>query len=121
MSKRKIPSSSFVLREENGVVEASLNDENDLSLKHTVHDMPHPRVIAPRRSKAQIEEDSRFLAACSPDSHEAFLRKNIAGMNQEINKQIQEIRKSLKRMQSYAHYMVRAEEILRELEQTHNK
>jgi hypothetical protein len=42
-------------------------------------------------------------------------------MNQEINKQIQEIRKSLKRMQSYTHYVVKAEEILRELEHTHNK
>lgn len=121
MSKRRAPSSSFVLREKNGVVEAALEDEYDLSLKQTIHDMPHPRVVAPRRSKAQIDEDSKFLAACGGESHEAFLRKNIAGMNQEINKQIQEIRKSLKRMQSYAHYVITAEEILGELEKAHNK
>lgn len=121
MDKRKPPNSNFVLREENGVVEAALDDRNDLSLKHTIHEMPYPRVVAPRRTKAQIEQDSKFLAACSHESQEAFLRKNIVGMNQEINKQIQEIRKSLRRMQSYAHYVVTAEEILRELESSHNK
>ncbi len=121
MGKRKTPNSNFVLREEGGVVEAVLDDKNDLSLKHTIHEMPHPRVVAPRRTKAQIDEDSKFMAACSHESQEACLRKNIAGMNQEINRQIQEIRKSLRRMQSYAHYVVTAEEIVRELENSHKK
>ena len=116
MSKRKNPKSRFVLEEENGVVIASLIDENDLSLQHTIHSMPHARVRAPRRSKNQIEEDSEFMANMFHQTQKEFLAENIEGINQEINKHIQEIRKSLKRMQSLTHYVVTAQEVLNEIE-----
>jgi len=116
MSKRKNPKSRFVLEEENGIVVASLIDENDLSLQHTIHGMPHPRVRAPRRTKDQIRDDSEFMADMFHQSQSEWLAGNIEGINLEINKQIQEIRKSLKRMQSLAYYVVTAKEVLSEIE-----
>ena len=116
MSKRKQPKSRFVLEEENGVVVASLLDDNDLSLQHTIHGMPHPRVRAPRRTKEQIKEDSEFMAGMFHQSQSEWLVGNIEGINQEINKQIQEIRKSLKRMQSLTHYVVTAKDVLNGIE-----
>ena len=68
MSKRKNQKSRFVLEEKDGVVIASLLDENNYSLQHTIHGMPHPRVRAPRRSKSQIEEDSEHLAVILHDT-----------------------------------------------------
>ncbi|MFD1585297.1 hypothetical protein, partial [Microbulbifer halophilus] len=118
MSKKKLPKSRFVLEERNGVVVASLLDEHDMSLQHTIHGMPHPRVRAPRRKKDQTIEDSIFMASMFHQSQEEFLRKNIKGINQEINKHVQEIRKTLKRMQSLTHYVVTAQEILDESEQS---
>lgn len=114
MSKHKNPKSCFVLEEENGVVVASLVDEYDLSLQHTIYSMPHPRIRVPRRTKSQIEEDSKFMAAIQHKTQEEFLSKNISGVNQEINKHVQEIRKTLKRMQSLTHYVVTAQEVLDE-------
>ncbi len=116
MKKQCKYQSRFVLEENNGVVIASLNDENDYSLQHTVQGMPHPRVRAPRRTKNEIIDDSNFMAAMSHITQEEFLNKNINGINHEINKQIQEIRKSIKRMQSLTHYVVTAQEILDEIE-----
>jgi hypothetical protein len=116
MSKRNKPKSRFVLEEENGVVTASLIDEFDYSLKQIIHDMSHPRVRAPRRNKEQIEEDSKFMASVHHQTQQEFLRKNINGVNQEINQQVQEIRKSLKRIQSLTHYVVTAKAILEEIE-----
>jgi hypothetical protein len=116
MSKRKNPKSRFVLEEEYGVVVASLEDENDLSLQHTIHGMPHPRIRAPRRSKSLIEEDSKRMAAVFHQTQEEFLIDNIEGINQEINKHVHEIRKTLKRMQSLTHYVVTAKEVLDEIE-----
>ncbi len=116
MSKRKSPKSRFVLEEENGVVVASLADDNDMSFQRTIYGMPHPRVRAPRRTKAQIEDDSKFMAVVHHETQEAFLSKEIKGINQEINKQVQEIRKMLKRMQSLTHYVVTAQEVLDEIE-----
>jgi len=116
MSKRKNPKSRFILEEENGVVVASLIDEHDYSLQHTIHGMPYPRVQAPRRSKEQIKEDSKFMASLEHVTQEEFLDKNMRGINQEINKHVQEIRKTLKRIQSHTHYVVTAQEILDEIE-----
>jgi|GEM_PF-7118516 len=118
MSKRKQAKSRFILEEDNGVVMASLLDENDLSVQHTIHGMPHPRVIAPRRTKKQLKDDSEFMASMSNKSQSEWLAANIEGMNQEINKHIHEIRKSLKRMQSLTHYVVTAQEILNEIEKS---
>ena len=115
MAKRKNRKSRFVLEEENGVVVASLLDEHDYSLQHTIHGMPNPRVRAPRRSKEQIADDSRFMARLEHMPETEFLDREIEAMNQEINKQIQEIRKTLKRIQSITHYVVTAKEVLNEL------
>ena len=112
MSKRKNPKSRFILEEENGVVVASLKDEDDFSLQHTIHGMPHPRTRSPRRSKVQIEEGSKYIGAILHQTQKEFLTKNIKGVNQEINKHVQEIRKSLKRMQSLTHYVITAQGIL---------
>jgi len=112
MNKRNNPKSRFVLEEENGIVVASLKDERDYSLQHTIHNMPHPRIRAPRRTKAQIEQDTIFMAAVYHETQEEFLSKNINVINQEINKHVQEIRKTLKRMQSLTHYVVTAQEVL---------
>jgi DNA polymerase/3'-5' exonuclease PolX len=116
MSKRKQPKSRFVLEEEDGVVVASLLDDNDMSLQHTIHNMPHPRIRASRRTKSQIEDDSKFMASIQHESQKEFLKKNISGINKEINKHVQEIRKTLKRMQSLTHYVVTAQEVLDEIE-----
>lgn len=115
MSKRKTPKSRFVLEEENGLVIASVVDENDLSLQHTIHGLPHPRVRAPRRTKTQIEQDSRRMAAIFHQSQEEFLMSNIDGINREINEHVHEIRKLIKRMQSLTHYVVTAKEFLDEI------
>jgi len=103
------------LEESNGIVVASLADENDYSLQHTIHDMPQPRVRAPRRTKEQIEEDSKFLASIEHKTQKEFLEINIKGINQEINKHVQEIRKELKRIQSLTHYVIIAKEVLDEI------
>ena len=116
MSKRKNPKSRFVLEESDGVIVASLVDEYDLSLQHTIHGMPHPRIRAPRSSKEKIEKDSKFMATIEHITQEEFLRKNIRGINQEINRHVQEIRKTLKRMQSLTHYVITAQEVLDEIE-----
>lgn len=107
--------SKFTLEEGDGVVIASLLDENDYSLQHTIHGMPKARVRAPRRSKEQIFDDSVFMAGFHEKSQEEFLEQNIKGINHEINQNIQEIRKSLKRIQSHTHYVVTAQEILDEI------
>lgn len=112
MAKRKSPESRFVLEEKNGIVIASIIDENDYSMQHTISNMPHPKVRAPRRTKAEIEDDSKFFASMFNQTQEEYLRKNIEGINQEINKHIQEIRKELKRIQSLTHYVVNAKEVL---------
>ena len=116
MSK-KIPKSHFILEEENGIVTASMRDEHeaDLSLQLTITDMPHPRVRAPRRSKAQIESDSKYFSVIEHKTQEEYLMSNIKGVRQEINKQVQEIRKTIKRMQSLTHYVVTAQEVLDEI------
>ncbi|MDX2367524.1 MAG: hypothetical protein QNK36_03835 [Colwellia sp.] len=116
MSNRKVSKSRFVLEEKGGVVTASIQDEYDYSLQHTIHNMPHPRIRAPRRAKAQIEEDSKFSANMYHESQEEFLRHNIKGINQEINQHVQEIRKTLKRIQSLTHYVVTASEVLDEID-----
>lgn len=116
MNKSKNQKNRFILEEENGIVKASFIDENDLSLQHTIYNMPYPRVRALRKSKSQIMEDSEFMAAVHHKTEEEFLRKNIDSINQEINKHVQEIRKTLKRMQSLTHYVVTAQEILDEIE-----
>lgn len=95
MSKRKTPKSRFVLEEENGLVIASVVDENDLSLQHTIHGLPHPRVRAPRLTKTQIEQDFRRMAAIFHQSQEEFLISNIDGINREINEHVHEIRRLL--------------------------
>lgn len=118
MPKAKQPNhrkSRFVLEEENGVVLASLLDENDYSLQHTIHGMPNPRVRAPRRSKEQIADDSHFMASIEHVAEDEFLEQNIEAANQEINEQVQEIRKTLKRIQSITHYVLTAKEVLNEL------
>lgn len=117
MSRNKKAKSKFVLEEDNGVVIASLHDEFDLSLQHTIHNMPNPRIRAPRQSKEQIEHKSKFLASIQHQSQEELLVDNIKGVNQEINKHVQEIRKTLKRMQSLTHYVVNAQEVLDEIKQ----
>jgi len=118
MSKRKIPKSYFVLEEENNIVVASLKDEHDYSLQHTIHGMPHPRIRSPRSTKAQIEKDSKFMAAIHHETQAEFLSKNIKGINQQINEHIQEIRKTLKRMQSLTHYVVTAQEVLDDIKKS---
>ncbi len=55
------------------------------------------------------------MAAIQHETREEFLSKNISGINQEINKHVQEIRKTLKRMQSLTHYVVTAQEVLDEV------
>jgi hypothetical protein len=96
----------FLLKENDGVVVASLEDENDMSLHHTISGMPNPKIRAMTHVMASIhhKEPKEFLA------------QNIEGVNQQINKHIHEIRKSLKRMQSLTHYVVTAKEILDEME-----
>ena len=116
MNNRKTPKSQFVLAEDNGVVIASLEDEHDYSFKHTIHSMPHPKVKAPRRSKKQIVEDSQFKAAAFHKSQGEFLKMNIQNMSHDINDHLQEIRKTLKRIQSLTHYVVTAQEVLDEIE-----
>jgi len=117
MAKRKTPESRFVLEEKNGIVIASIVDENDYSMQHTISNMPHPKIRAPRRTKSEIEEDSKFFAAVFHQTQEEYLRKNIEGVNHEINKHIQEIRKELKRIQSLTHYVVNAKEVLEQVVQ----
>lgn len=119
MSKRKKPNSTFALEEKNGVVTASVQDEDDYSLKHTIHGMPHPRIRAPRQDKESIKNRAEFEASPNQpyyNSEKEYLETNIESTSQEINKHIQEIRKSIKRMQSLTHYIVTAKEILHELE-----
>ena len=111
----KSPKSKFTLKEKDGLVIASLEDDNDYSLQHTIHEMPKPRIRAPRRTKEQIFDDSIFMAGFHHQSQEEFLERNIRGINHEINKHVQEIRKSLKRIQSHTHYVVTAQEILDEI------
>ena len=117
MAKRKTPESRFVLEEKNGIVIASIIDKNDYSMRHTISNMPHPKVRAPRRTTAQIEDDSKFFAAVFHQTQEQYLRENIEGINHEINKHIQEIRKELKRIQSLTHYVVSASEVLQKVVQ----
>lgn len=113
MSKRKQPNSKFVLEEKGGVVVAYLEDENDLSFHHTITGMPHPRVRAPRQDRDKIEGLAEVVSSVLHyESTEVYLEKNISGMNQEINKQIHEVRKILRRIQSNVHYVITAQEVL---------
>lgn len=116
MSKRKLATSKFCLEEKAGIVIASLQDANDYSLQHTIHAMPNPRIRAPRADKQDIIDWSK-REGNSPyyDSQEQYLKESIASTNQEINKQVQEIRKTLKRIQSLTHFVVTSEEVLSEI------
>ena len=116
MKGKKLPNSRLVLKEKDGIVEMSLIDKNDISLKCTIPNMPHPRIRSPRRTKDQIKKDSVFMANFHRTSQKEFLKKNIRGINNEINQHVQEIRKELRRIQSLAHYVICAEEILNDLE-----
>jgi len=116
MRKRKQPKSRFVLEEEMGVVEISLLDESDYSLQRMIHEMPHPRIRAPRRTRSQIENESEFMARINHEPQNEFLKKSIRGVNREINKHVQDIRKTVRRMQSLTHYIVTAQEVLEEIE-----
>lgn len=115
MKNRKPPKSHFVLEEENGVVIATLEDAYDYSLQHTIHGMPHPKVKAPRLTKQKILENTKFKAAYFHETHEEYLQKSIKNVSHEINEHIQEIRKSLRRIQSLTHYAINAQEILNDL------
>jgi hypothetical protein len=116
MSKRKLATSKFCLEEKAGVVTASPQDENDYSLQHTIHGIPNPKVRAPRADKQYILDWSISVGS-SPyyDSQEQYLKESIANTNQEINKQVQEIRKTLKRIQSLTHFVVTSKEVLSEI------
>ena len=118
MSNRKIPSSLFTLEENNGVVIASIDDENDISLQHIVHEMDPARIRGSRQSKDEILSFAKFEANPSQPyykSEEEYLRRNIENANQNIIEHIQEIRKSIKRMQSLKRYAAMAEEVLQEI------
>ena len=118
MRKSKKTRSRFILDENEGVITASLVDDFDYSLNQTIHGMPHPRVRAPRRTKEQIVSDSQFMAALHHETQSEFLRKNIRGVNNEINQQIQEVRKAIRRIQSLTHYVVTAKELIEDFETT---
>jgi len=62
MSKRKIPNSLFTLEENNGVVIASVDNENDISFRHVVREMGHARIRSSRQSKDEILSFARFEA-----------------------------------------------------------
>ena len=84
------------------------------SIQYTeCHILEYKRQGAP---KNKYKEDSKFMASLEHVTQEEFLDKNIRGINQEINKHVQEIRKTLKRIQSHTHYVVTAQEILDEIE-----
>jgi hypothetical protein len=106
----------FLLEENDGVVVASLEDENDMSLHHTISGMPNPRIRAPRQTKDELEAMTHVMASIHHKEPKEFLAQNIEGVSQQINKHIHEIRKSLKRMQSLTHYVVTAKEVLDEME-----
>jgi len=116
MNKRKlIKSSQFILKEENGLVVASLRDDSDYSFEHSISNMPNPRVRAPRYSKDEIKESSAIGAALANKTHEEFLSKMINATNHQIHENIHEIRKSLKRIQSQVQYVLIAEKILKDI------
>ena len=116
MAKTKELNSTFILEEKNGVVIASVENKHDYSFQHTVNRMPNPRVRLPRQSKDEIERWVYFeVSGCFYNSRRECLEKNIEITNQQINKHIHEIRKSLKRMQALKHYVIIAKELLSEL------
>ena len=118
MSKQKIPSCLFTLEENNGVVIASVDDENDISFQHTVLEMDPARIRISRQSKDEILSFARFEASPSQPyykSEEEYLLRNIENANQSIIEHIQEIRKSIKRMKSLKNYAAMAEEVLQEI------
>ena len=125
MSKRKIPNSLFTLEENNGVVIASVDNENDISFRHVVREMGHARIRGSRQSKDEILSFARFEATPNQPyykSEEEYLSREIENANQKVIEHIQEIRKSIKRMQSLKNYAAMAEEVLQEItENTYKK
>jgi len=118
MSKQKIPNCLFTLEENNGVVIASVDDENDISFQHTVLEMDPARIRSSHQSKDEILSFARFEASPSQPyykSEEEYLLRNIENANQSIIEHIQEIRKSIKRMKSLKNYAALAEEVLQEI------
>ncbi len=119
MSKQKSiksPRKHFVLQEENGEIYAKLDVFKDHGIEMNVTSVPNVRVRAPRSTKAHLKEMAEMWANCDPNysTSSEWLEKYNEGMNSQIISQIQEIRKSLKRIQSLSYAIKTAEQLIEE-------
>ena len=115
MTKKKKRSLKFVLLEKDEVVEAILNDDYDHGFHHRILHMPAPRIRAPRLSKEDVLYFANVMTMNEAiETNREYLHRQLGVMSQEINKQVHEIRRILKRTQSMVHYLKCAEELIAE-------
>ena len=115
MSKKTRPFKSLILKEGNGKLYAKLDAESDYGIEMTITDVPNVRVRAPRPSEQRMREMAEFWAndpMLGPK--EKWLKDYADGMNKQIIEQLQEIRKSMKRIQTLSYCIKTAQRLAAE-------
>jgi len=106
----------FLLEEQDNKVIATIESNTDIGIKYIFHDMPKVRIRSPKPKKENLK---KMALASSNSGHNSsdreFLEHFKDCRENEIIKEVQEIRKSLKRIQSYENTKKLIDEIILEL------
>lgn len=99
---------------------AKLEVFEDYGIEMTISDMPKVKVKSPRLPKERLRDMAEFWAG-DPMYHSstAWLEEYSEGMNRQIISQLQEIRKSIKRIQGFVYCIKTSEQIIAELKNEH--
>lgn len=117
MNKVKNTKKILVLEEENDEVYAKLSATNGYGIQMNIHNLPNVRVRSPRPTKDHLRALAEFWGNDPMySSSNAWLEKYNRGVNQKIIDQLQDIRKSMKRIQGMVHCIKTAEQIIAENE-----
>lgn len=117
ISKAKNTKKILILEEDDGEVYAKLSVTNDYGIEMNIHNVPNVRVRSPRPKKDHLRNMAKFWGNDPMySSGNAWLEKYAKGVNNHIIDQLQDIRKSMKRIQGMVHCIKTAEQIIAENE-----
>ena len=106
---------TFTLHENEEIFYAKLEAYKDYGINMQIREAPKVRVKAQRPTKEYLKEMAEYMSSIfGTETYYEWLSNYSKGMNSEIKKQLHEIRKSIKRIQSFVHCIKLADELKNE-------